>query len=271
MHELFLTAIVPDARVAGTLRILQGLCGMTPVHKLERILVFEGPKSNPLVGLGGAQLQGRRPTSIPVFRELHEQLVRMSYYITLSYDITKSNFQIQGAHDTNGEDEKRNHDVEEARGNLHFVDWPDPPKASKPVNSRLAVHIRDEPRLPALLNSIRYTYRSEQVRETYNAYRENIIFSLTRDLIRPNQQTGSDEIPNSLPPFEEYQPFDGENKWTLTATVEVSDEKQGVLMQKGIEALQQVQTDLEGICEFEVVPRRQLDTRVPAYIQSMRG
>ncbi len=46
-------------------------------------------------------------------------------------------------------------DVEEARGNLHFVDWPDAP-GNKPIKSRLAVHIRDEPRLPALLRSSRY-------------------------------------------------------------------------------------------------------------------
>jgi len=203
-------------------------------------------------------------------------LVRQSYYISLSYEITKDHFEDRTANGAG--DEKRNLtiNVEEARGNLHFLDYPDPP-GSRPANSRLAVHIKDEPRLPALLRSIRYTYVSEQVRETYNAYRENVIFTLSRTLRRPKlPQTGFgleavEDIPGSLPPFEEYVPFDGENKWALTASVEVSDEKQGVFMQRGMDALQQVQTDLDGIFEFGITPRRQLDTRVPSFVQSIRG
>jgi hypothetical protein len=46
-------------------------------------------------------------------------------------------------------------DLDEARGSLLFMDNPDPPNLRQ-VNSRLAVHIRDEAHLPTLLERLRY-------------------------------------------------------------------------------------------------------------------
>ena len=103
-----------------------------------------------------------------------------------------------------------------------------------------------------------------------------MIFRLSRDLRRPkhieNDVTSgpSQVIPGSLPAFEELQPFDTENKWTLTALVQVSDGNQPLLMQKGLDQLAQVKHEFAGILEFGMVPRRQLDTRVLSYNQSIR-
>lgn len=92
MHELFTTAAVPDTAVSEVLKILQGLCAMTPVHHFERRLMFEGPKSNPLVGIPPSILPTRKRENEQQWRELHKQLVRQSYYMAISYDVKESQF-----------------------------------------------------------------------------------------------------------------------------------------------------------------------------------
>jgi mediator of RNA polymerase II transcription subunit 18 len=92
MHELFITSVVPDRVVIGTLQILQGLCGMNPVHKYERRLVFEGPRAPPLKGIATAHLQSRNRANNSLWKELHGQLIRQSYYITVMYEIDEIHF-----------------------------------------------------------------------------------------------------------------------------------------------------------------------------------
>jgi hypothetical protein len=70
--------------------------------------------------------------------------------------------------------------------------------------------------------------------------------------------------------FEELIPFDPENKWTLTASVDVIDGNQPLLVQRGLDQLAQIKLDLEGICEFVMTSRQRLDTRVSAYNQNLR-
>lgn len=77
-------------------------------------------------------------------------------------------------------------------------------------------------------------------------------------------------MPVNLPAFEEFQPFDAENKWALTVSVQVLDGNQPGLMVRGFDQLAQVERDFAGITEFNMTPRRQLDTRVQSYNQSMR-
>jgi hypothetical protein len=104
MHELFTTAIVRNAQVVETLKILQGLCGMTPVRQLERRIIFEGPKKNPLPGIGAPLLRSRNPANIPLWKELNEQLTRQSYYIGISHEISGFHF---GDQDDNGPSEEK--------------------------------------------------------------------------------------------------------------------------------------------------------------------
>lgn len=75
---------------------------------------------------------------------------------------------------------------------------------------------------------------------------------------------------DNLPAFESYLPFDAENKWALTASVEVLDGNQPSLVKRGIDLLMQVSQDFSGILDFKVIPRRQLDTRLLSYMQSTR-
>jgi mediator of RNA polymerase II transcription subunit 18 len=92
MHELFTSAAVPHTLVDEVLKILQGLCAMTPMRSLEHRLIFEGPKAPPLLGIRGVQQQNRNQANFLLWRELHDQLVRQSYYITISYDIDEAQF-----------------------------------------------------------------------------------------------------------------------------------------------------------------------------------
>ncbi|KFX88517.1 hypothetical protein V497_07401 [Pseudogymnoascus sp. VKM F-4516 (FW-969)] len=273
MHELFLTAAVPGEHVKEALKILQGLCAMPPVHKFERILTYEGPNAQ-LVPIPAARVQNRRPQDREVWNELNKQLVRQSHFITLAFAAEKGEFGA-GAGVGAGEDqaEKPVIDLEEARGTLHFYDYPEPPHPSRPVNSRLVVHIPDEPKLPSLLRSIKYTHHSESLREIYNSYRDNVTFTLSRELQRKAQDgvTGAQGgVLQASSDLRDYVPFDGENKWVLRASVEVTDEKEGPLLQRGIEELLRVQTDLEGVYEFSVLDRSVLDTRVPAFLEQLR-
>jgi hypothetical protein len=124
--------------------------------------------------------------------------------------------------------------------------------------------------------SICLSYSSEHIREVYYAYRESVTFCLSRDLRPPKQINGAPASGSShvtqvnLPAFKEFEPFDAENKWALTISVQVSDGNQPALMQRGLDQLAQVKLDLAGIIEFIMTPRRQLDTRVQSYNQSMR-
>jgi len=104
-------------------------------------------------------------------------------------------------------------------------------------------------------------------------YRDNVTFTLSRELQRPtlnglSERRGS--IPQILPALEDFVPFDAENKWVLKASVEVTDEKEGPLMQRGIDELLKAQNDLAGLYEFVILDRMVLDTRVPAFLENLR-
>lgn len=74
----------------------------------------------------------------------------------------------------------------------------------------------------------------------------------------------------NLPALEDFEPFDTENKWALNISAQVSDGNQPALVQRGLDQLAQVKLDFAGIIEFSMTPRRQLDTRVQSYNQSIR-
>ncbi|KAI9734722.1 MAG: hypothetical protein M1818_006709 [Claussenomyces sp. TS43310] len=267
MHELFTVAAVPEKRVRGVLMILQGLCAMTPVRQLEWRFIFEGPRNNPLIGIGPTQIQSRKTTNLPLWKELHDQLVRQSYYLSIIYNVDPSMFgRPVGQADEADSPEEGPIKLEELQGTLRFFDFPDPP-GTRSVNSRLTIQIKDETHLLGFLQDLNYNYSTDFVREAFYAYRDNVVFCLSRDLQRPagiddNQNGSSGGLPRSLPEFPALQPFDREDKWTLTASVEILDGTQPILMQKGIDQLAQVKQDLGGICDFVMSTRQQLDTRV---------
>lgn len=103
MHELFLTSHIANDDLSRTLRILQGYCGMKPVSLLERRLMWEGPRARTnLKGIDTSFVMRQPPHLVPVWRGLHEQLVRQSYILTVIYDVTRDFAQAEA----NGSEEK---------------------------------------------------------------------------------------------------------------------------------------------------------------------
>lgn len=69
---------------------------------------------------------------------------------------------------------------------------------------------------------------------------------------------------STLPPYEALVPVDGENKWILTAKVELTNGNDQELVRRGTEELLALKVELEGLFDFQVKDRLIFDTRVRA-------
>jgi len=150
-------------------------------------------------------------------------------------------------------------------GNLCWKDIPDPAGARK-VNTRAIVTIDNERMLPRLLSTVGYDFTIERIQECYRFIFGNVVFLMSRDLGLPSpatQQNGAHpSISDQLPAFESLQPFDGQGKWILTASIEVVNGNDPELMSKAIDELMEIKTEFDGCFDFQVVDRHILDTRV---------
>jgi mediator of RNA polymerase II transcription subunit 18 len=79
---------------------------MKPVTFLRRRLIWEGPRMRSgLKGIDPGFLHRQSPLREPLWRSLHEQLIRQSYIITLLYDVDRDQFgQSENAAVQDGED-----------------------------------------------------------------------------------------------------------------------------------------------------------------------
>ena len=92
MHELFLIAHLSDDDFQRALRIFQGYCGMSPVTLLRRRMIFEGPRLKHFKGIDPTLILSQRRENQQLWKTLHEQIIRQSYFITLIFDINKDDF-----------------------------------------------------------------------------------------------------------------------------------------------------------------------------------
>lgn len=98
MHEIFLSTFVLGKELDFYLRVLQGICIMQPNHFFHRRIVFEGPRAQGRGQLKGIQaefIKSQGPKE-PLWRNMHEQLVRQSYYLTGSWEVEKEGFGRRG-------------------------------------------------------------------------------------------------------------------------------------------------------------------------------
>jgi mediator of RNA polymerase II transcription subunit 18, fungi type len=79
---------------------------MKPVTFLRRRLIWEGPRQRSgLKGIDPGLLQKMPQARQPLWKILHDQLVRQSYIITLVYEVDRDQFgRGEKAADENGED-----------------------------------------------------------------------------------------------------------------------------------------------------------------------
>lgn len=76
------------------------------------------------------------------------------------------------------------------------------------------------------------------------------------------ESEGKPKVNNIMPPYESLSPFDGNDKWILTAKVDVWSGNDPDQMKRGTEELLDVKADFEGLFDFEVKDRLIFDTRV---------
>lgn len=105
--------------------------------------------------------------------------------------------------------------------------------------------------------------------EGYRFVHGNVVIYLTRFLTLPPEtqdieSEGKPRISRILPPYQSLSPLDGENKWVLTAKVEVWSGSDPEQMKRGTEELLAVKADFEGLFDLEVKDRLIFDTRVRA-------
>jgi mediator of RNA polymerase II transcription subunit 18 len=95
----------------------------------------------------------------------------------------------------------------------------------------------------------------------------NVVIFLHRYLDTPSglQETANGSqasFRTALPTYESLVPFDSENKWIVTAKVDVFNANDQEHVQRGIDELLSIKDAFEGCFDFPVLERRMLDTRV---------
>ncbi|KAB8288864.1 hypothetical protein EYC80_010767 [Monilinia laxa] len=267
MHELFLSASVENEDVSRALRILQGYCGMIPQQFIRRRLVFEGPRSrNNLKGLDPSFLKQQPPNKLFWWKNLNDQLIRQSYILTLIYDVDRNQFG-QPAKEIGSEEDGRGLlPCDEVPGTLRWTDLPDPANAAI-VNSRMFIAIENEKSLCKLLQASNHRFTREVIQECHRTVHNNIVFTLSRYFeIPPVFQEVDDnsrpKVNSRLPPFELLEPFDAEDKWILTASVEVQNGNDPDHMKIAMAELSGAQEDFKGCFALKAADRHTFDTKV---------
>jgi mediator of RNA polymerase II transcription subunit 18, fungi type len=108
---------------------------------------------------------------------------------------------------------------------------------------------------------------NEIIEEGYRFVSGNVIIFLHRylDVQTSVKETANDPQPDFssvLPTYESLVPFDSENKWIVTARVDVLNGNDQEHVQKGIDELLSIKDGFEGYFDFPILERRMLDTRV---------
>ncbi|KAL3427713.1 polynucleotide kinase 3 phosphatase [Phlyctema vagabunda] len=252
MHELYLAANVPYEDHTTALQILQGFCGANPESSTQRRLIWEGPRSRTLKGIPTAFIARQSPPKALLWKFLHDQLLRQSYCITLVYDVKKDAF-------SKSNEPGPSIDCDAVPGTLSWRDIADPVGA-RPVNSRLALDIPEERGLCSNLRALDHRFIKEFFQECFQFIYGDVIFNLSRYLELPqDSQSVESNVAQKprdvLPPFESLHPYDSEDKWVLTASVEVQNGSDQSQLQQAIEQLMHVKTEFAGCFDFKVIDR----------------
>lgn len=159
MHELFLTAVVPDADIERAKALLQGLSGMTARGTVHRVLYFAGPPQPRGLAVKRAIPQPIQPAQARLWTELHQQMLRQSFVLQARYPVANRDEPGAGSPAIL---------AGSAPGTLRWTDIPDPTGGSSAtgiqrlVTQRKKVELADTRNLPAILtdNGYRYVPRS---------------------------------------------------------------------------------------------------------------
>ena len=158
MHELFLTAVVPDADIERAKALLQGLSGMTARGSVHRVLYFAGPPQPRGLAVKRAIPQPIQPAQGRLWSELHQQMLRQSFVLQARYPVNRDELGAAPAASPGSAAILSG----AALGTLRWTDIPDPTGGSSATGiQRLAtqrkkVELADTRNLPTILTDNGY-------------------------------------------------------------------------------------------------------------------
>jgi mediator of RNA polymerase II transcription subunit 18 len=106
MLELFLISDCADEDVLKACKLLQGICEMAPVPIVNRRLLWEAPHVPKQKGIDQAFLVRQQNNKLPLWRSLHEALVRQAYHVNVVYVVSRDQFGSQNASEEMPEERK---------------------------------------------------------------------------------------------------------------------------------------------------------------------
>ena len=121
--------------------------------------------------------------------------------------------------------------------------------------------------MEAAANSRRFT--GEVIEEGYRFVHDYVSIYVTRYIdvtaeLQDVEYKGKPKVNKSMPPFESLSPYDADNKWIMTVSLQVLSASDLENMQKGTEQLMKIKTDFEGLFDLQLRDRHIFDTRVKA-------
>lgn len=256
MHELFMTAVVPDSDVYVARQLLQGYCSATETHTINRLLFYRGPDRP--AGFNKVPELDKTPNR-RLWKDLHQFFTKQSFIVQARYRTEPTEF---------GQDAATAAPVnlDQRRGALRWSDIPDPLPPQAMHTQRKMLDIYGQERLIEILTRNGHIFKSECVEERYTWWQNAVEFSLERNLTYPQPQAdvGQGAPPPqtqpraSLPPFSELGSVGG--VWMLHVKCVVPDPTPE-RMAAAAASLAAVRNDLRGNFAFKQFDRRVHDTR----------
>ncbi|OAA56201.1 Mediator complex, subunit Med18 [Niveomyces insectorum RCEF 264] len=299
MHELFLTAVVPDAELERAKALLQGLSGMAAYASIQRVLYFAGPPQPRGLVVRRSLPTPLLPTQVRLWSELHQQLSRQSFVVQARYALQPADFgqppllsPVEGGGD--GPAAVSTARLNSTPGTLRWTDIPDPTPGgggNRLVMQRKKIEIADTRGLPAILQDNNYRFKAELVEESFAFFANNNEYALVRlHRLPTNPASGAGGMADmatattvpqplvALPPWDEVVssaptaaalPVDPAGQWLLFVRRHVLDDTSPEKMASALEALDAVRTQLAGAFFFRPVDRRAHDTRIERPVNNM--
>ncbi|KXH42769.1 hypothetical protein CNYM01_03792 [Colletotrichum nymphaeae SA-01] len=268
MYELFLTTLVDDDDIQAACSVLGGLCAMPAWQSLHRVLYFKGPGKPGGISNQNSIVKTPRKDIQMLWKDLHQQLSRQSYILQARYEVFKDKDFGPTAPEV---------DFNARAGTLRWTDFPDPPQVRSSVTQRKKTEIWDQRNLLSVMKDNNYQsvchvlvygggdlticrFKSEAIEETYQFFREDVEFCLSRHYIL--QMNGDNGPLTQTATWDTMSPADPGQRWMFLIKVHVHQDNKPDEILKAHEQLANIRRELEGVFEFKMFDRRIHDTRV---------
>ncbi|TDZ24661.1 Mediator of RNA polymerase II transcription subunit 18 [Colletotrichum orbiculare MAFF 240422] len=251
MYELFITTLVDDEEIQAACSVLSGFCAMPAWQSLHRVLYFKGPAKPGGISKQNSIVKTPRKDIQMLWKDLHQQLSRQSYILQARYEVYKDRDFGQNASEA---------DLNARSGILRWTDFPEPPQPRSVVTQRKKTEIWDQRNLPSVMRDNNYQFKTEAIEETYQFFKDEIEFCLSRHYMIPPNGEGTPLT--QLPPWESFNPGDPGRRWMFLIKVHVHQDNKPDEVIKAHAQLADVRRDLEGVFDFKMFDRRIHDTRV---------